>query len=85
VSIVRDNLMNRAGYSPYCGAAAACRLGMHRTHFVRDQFECGCGWRSNFDAEFIAAYKAKWHQATSASPSGSPTDHGTPIVQPGHT
>ena len=21
---------------------------------------CGCGWRSEFDAEFVARYKAKW-------------------------
>lgn len=58
-SIVRDNLMNRAGYVPYCGNAN-CSLGMPRTHFIRDQFECGCGWRSTFEADFITAYKAKW-------------------------
>lgn len=66
MSIVRENLMTREGYSPYCGDMN-CRAGMPRTRFVNGQFQCACGWRSGFEAEFIDAYQAKW-----AKPSGSP-------------
>lgn len=60
MSIVRDNLMNREGYAPYCGAGAECRHRMPRTTYRDGQFECICGWRSDFEPEFIAAYEAKW-------------------------
>lgn len=55
-SIVRDNLMKRPGYAPYCGEA----------HFVRtkwdgEQFKCFCGYRTNFPADFIELYRARWH------------------------
>ena len=59
MSIVRENLMEREGYSPYCGNDL-CYLRMPRTHFDGQQFVCGCGWRSEFPADFIAAFKAKW-------------------------
>lgn len=59
MSIVRNNLMERPGYSPYCGHER-CTLFMPRTTFDGAQFRCGCGWRSEFDAEFIAQYKTKW-------------------------
>jgi hypothetical protein len=59
MSIVRDNLMTRPGYTPYCGDMH-CKAGMPRTDFDGEQFKCRCGWRSNFDREFIDAYKAKW-------------------------
>ena len=59
MSTVRDNLMSRQGYTPYCGNIE-CRRGMPRTRFNGQQFVCGCGWCSSFEAEFIAAYKAKW-------------------------
>jgi len=59
VSIVRDNLMTVAGYTPYCGDGR-CALRMPRTRFDGEQFACGCGWRSQFPTDFIAAYKAKW-------------------------
>jgi hypothetical protein len=59
VSIVRDNLMTRRGYTPYCGAYQ-CRFVWPRTTFNGEQFVCDCGWRSSFDREFIAAYRAKW-------------------------
>lgn len=59
MSIVRDNLMNREGYAPYCGDMN-CRAGMPRSRFVSGQFQCACGWRSGFEAEFIEAYQAKW-------------------------
>ena len=59
MSIVRDNLMNRPGYSPYCGLLA-CRFGMPRSSWDGGQFKCLCGWRSNLPDDFIAEYKAKW-------------------------
>lgn len=59
MSIVRENLMTREGYAPYCGNEN-CRLNMPRTHFINGQFACGCGWKSSFEPEFIAAYQAKW-------------------------
>ncbi len=59
MSVVRDNLLNREGYVPYCGNGM-CILGMPRAHFDGKQFACHCGWRSNFEPEFIAEYKAKW-------------------------
>lgn len=60
MSIVRDNLMNRPGYAPYCGAAEHCTFGMPRTRFDGEQFVCRCGWRSSFEPEFISEYKKKW-------------------------
>lgn len=60
MSIVRDNLMTRPGYAPYCGNVVSCFFGMPRTHYKRHQFECMCGWRSEFEPEFIAQYEAKW-------------------------
>jgi hypothetical protein len=59
VSIVRRNLMERVNYSPYCGNES-CRYMWPRTVWNKGQFECLCGWRSEFPAEFIAEYKAKW-------------------------
>lgn len=56
MSIVRKNLLERPGYSPYCGAVE-CRYRMPRTAFDGEQFKCACGWRSAFDAEFMAEYK----------------------------
>ena len=58
MSIVRDNIMNREGYTPYCGGECS---RMPRTKFVEGQFECpDCGWRSSFEREFIAAYLKRW-------------------------
>lgn len=59
MSIVRENLMTRKGYTPYCGNVD-CRFHMPRTRYIGGQFQCGCGWRSSFDDEFIEAYQAKW-------------------------
>lgn len=60
MSLVRENLMSREGYSPYCGGEN-CRI-MPRTIWNGEQFEChSCGWKSQFPADFIAEYKAKWH------------------------
>ena len=59
MSIVRNNLMTRKGYSPYCGNPK-CSI-MPRTTFNGNQFTCSCcGWVSEFDEEFIKTYKTKW-------------------------
>lgn len=65
-SIVRENLINEPGYSPYCGNMAS--LGIYggcnnpRTKFDGEQFVCPkCGWRSKFEADFIKRYKTKWN------------------------
>lgn len=58
-STVRNNLLTREGYSPYCGNGN-CTMHMPRTQFDGLQFECLCGWRSAFPREFIAAYKQRW-------------------------
>lgn len=57
MSIVRENLLSRPGYSPYCGAGNGCSAHMPRTKWNGEQFECRCGWQSAFDEEFIAKYK----------------------------
>jgi len=59
MSLIRDNLMTQPGYSPYCGNDN-CYVGAPRTTFDGEQFKCRCGWRSQFDAEFITKYKEKW-------------------------
>lgn len=67
MSIVRDNLMTQRGYTPYCGAMDTCRT-MPRSFFNGKQFQCrACGWQSQFEAEFIEQYKAKW-SAPAATP-----------------
>lgn len=62
-TIVRENLMTREGYSPYCGNDR-CRV-MPRTNWdsKRNQFVCpNCGWVSQFPDDFIQRYRAKWHK-----------------------
>lgn len=59
MSVVRQNLMTEPGYTPYCGDMG-CKNRMPRTRFNGEQFECRCGWVSEFPAEFIKEYKAKW-------------------------
>lgn len=62
MSIVRENLMNIQGYTPYCGNLN-CNGGLRRTHFINDQFRATCcNWVSEFPPEFIAEYKAKWNK-----------------------
>jgi len=73
INLVRGNLMTRPGYSPYCGAVC-CRLRMPRTKFNGEQFECGCGWTSNFDTTFITLYKAKWAETVPIAPSEKTAD-----------
>lgn len=60
MSIVRENLMTRPGYAPYCGGDR-CPQRNPRARFNGEQFCCSaCGWKSSFEPEFIAQYKAKW-------------------------
>lgn len=54
MSLVRQNLLTRFGYVPYCGRG----LCMARAGFDGEQFKCRCGWRSEFESEFIEQYKA---------------------------
>ena len=65
MSIVRNNLMTREGYSPYCGnnnyGYGKGQCHMPRTFFNGDQFECPvCGFVSQFEESFIQEYKTKW-------------------------
>lgn len=63
MSIVRDNLLSRLGYTPYCGAER-CRGRWPRTQFSGRQFICtSCGWSSNFEPSFINEYK-KFNKGT---------------------
>lgn len=61
MSIIRENLMNRPDYSPYCGNSKCPQ--MPRTQWTGKQFKCPCcGWESQFDSEFINEYKRKWQK-----------------------
>lgn len=66
MSVVRDNLLSKPGYTPYCGEAF-CWAGWPRTTFENDQFQCRCGWRSSFEPDFIERYKAR-RNADATSP-----------------
>ena len=56
-SIVRNNLMYREGYAPYCGNGSC----MARAPFNGKQMQCPrCNWMSEFPADFIEEYKEKW-------------------------
>jgi hypothetical protein len=57
LSIVRQNMLKHPGYTPYCGSEN-CSHYWPRTRFNGSQFECGCGWTSKFEPEFIDKYKA---------------------------
>lgn len=58
MSVVRENLMTRPGYTPYCGAER-CPYHMPRTKFTGTQFKCECGWRTSFEPEFIEQYRQR--------------------------
>jgi len=64
LTIVRENLMAREGYSPYCGAGIHCSLNMPRTRWNpnENQFACRCGWKSELPSDFIERYKQKWNK-----------------------
>lgn len=74
MSIVRDNLMSREGYRPYCGDAQ-CRFHMPRTRWDGEQFRCLCGWRSSFEPDFIEAYRDRWGITASAGSQTSGMAH----------
>lgn len=59
-SLVRNNLMYREGYTPYCGAQTRCFYNWPRMSFNGKQFTCRCGFVTQHHPEFIAEYKAKW-------------------------
>ena len=66
MSTVRNNLLTRKGYSPYCGGEK-CRE-MPRTNFNGEQFVCpNCRWISQFPKEFIKEYKEKVEEWKSQS------------------
>jgi len=62
ISIVRNNLMTREGYTGYCGAYMDCSTGMPRTTWnpKLGQFTCTCGWVSAYPSDFITRYRKKW-------------------------
>lgn len=61
MSLVRENLLSRLNYTPYCGGE--CCMVMPRTSFNGSQFQCtSCGWVSSFNPEFIGAYESKQEQ-----------------------
>lgn len=57
-SLVKENIMTRKGYTPYCGSDAC--LSFDRTRFNGEQFYCHCGWKSQLSYDFISRYKEKW-------------------------
>jgi hypothetical protein len=58
-TIIRENLMIKKDYSPYCGNS--CKT-MPRIVFNGKQFICPhCRWISSFPKEFILKYKLKWN------------------------
>lgn len=54
-SIVRDNLMKRPGYAPYCMGCSS----MSRMVWDGEQFKHYCGTRTEFPDDFIAIYKER--------------------------
>ena len=60
LTIVRNNLMTREEYQPYCGNfEGGCSLP--RANWDGGQFKCPqCGWRSAFPSDFIERYRARW-------------------------
>jgi hypothetical protein len=62
-SIVRNNLMKRPGYAPYCGSQHMVRLT-----FDGAQFTCFCGYCTEFPDDFMAGYKARWHGRKEVGP-----------------
>jgi hypothetical protein len=71
LTIVRENLMNEEGYSPYCGnpisrnESGGC--SNPRTKFNGEQFVCSkCGWISQFDSDFILRYRSTWGKISSS-------------------
>lgn len=68
ISIVRENLMTKKGYTGYCGSELCLPRTQFsperwpRTKFNGTQFVCPkCGWVSKFPIDFINRYKTKWN------------------------
>lgn len=67
-SIVRNNLMTKQGYAPYCGSITprppiGNGCDNPRTVFNGEQFVCPkCGYTTKFPLEFIGEYKIKWQK-----------------------
>lgn len=59
MSLVREKLMSEPFYTPYCGKEQ-CHAIWPRTFFNGEQFQCQCGWKSQYEKEFIDQYVAKW-------------------------
>ena len=59
-SIVRNNLMKRPGYAPYCMGCAS----FSRMVWDGEQFKHYCGARTEFPEDFTTGYKARWHGVT---------------------
>lgn len=55
-SQVRNNLMKRPGYTPYCGRDHCFR----RLRFKDNQFSCLDGYTTEFPDEFIEMYRNRW-------------------------
>ncbi len=56
LSLVRQNMLTKPGYVPYCGKYD-CKCRWPRTKFNGAQFVCDCGWESGLEPEFIERYK----------------------------
>ena len=70
-STVRNNLMKQEGYAPYCMGVVrddsekgfhetSCATAMNRMVWNGQQFDCGCGSVTEFEDDFIQAYKDRW-------------------------
>jgi len=57
-SIVRNNLMKRPGYTPYCGETHC----FNRTSWDGEQFRCRCGYRTEFPEAFLSPYRVRRDQ-----------------------
>lgn len=66
-SVVRNNLMNRPGYAPYCMGVrpgmpdSSCATALVRMRWDGQQFACACGSLTDFPEEFITLYRERWH------------------------
>lgn len=62
-TLIRENLMTREGYSPYCGSNNCSFRNPRSIYDIRkEQFTCKCGWVSEFPSDFIIRYKTKWNK-----------------------
>lgn len=63
-TIVRENLMTKEDYAPYCGTPKlTCPMPRTVWDPTKNQFVCPhCGWISQFPEDFISRYKAKWNK-----------------------